>query len=703
MQDTPKQPPFSLQAWLERHGYTVSYATGTWTECLVRRREERWFGKGGDERDALAAVIHHMLPSYLARVGVPAEVFHCLEPDSGEPPEPVGSLASAPVGALTDDPHAPHDDERSDVREWGVGEIPTAATPPIESETTPSDSEEQAAEHVGALTDDPLAPHDDERSDLQKEARGVEVSPTEATSLVELEEMSPDSPVDTKPEAPHVIDKEPPRMAVSEALREFAPLWDRIRSETSELGMASPERQRLVILSWICQARELADASGYESPVVDKVSEIARFLTSLTKRWWPGSIRALQVDTLPEDLMDEVDLDHAPTYWSEVAEAAEDLLEQVVEGDVAEERDEYGWIDDDIALHPSPLDPESDLRELGGKLTKLTGPLDSFPPITAPGEIESPSQEQCDNYLEWCRLARWLRGWVIDFDYWGNVMGRLRWLVAQLPGYHRQKQEMQRILDPAFLPRRSWAKSLGRDPAARKQKRQIKHLYDRLHELPANGQTDALSQWIQEALPLLEPDALATCMQPYRESFLQLDPEEFTDSRMERRRLRKAQSRMDGSKRTETAAGDSAGDYSELPEEAADEADETGRPVQDAGERLLDVVRSRTEGKHVIFVSNRNDPDLVTMLKEGLGFAEIVWCEGGPRLVDSVTAKIVDGNCDYVLAATGFQSHSVDSKLYLACKRAEVPYIRVNKGRLIATARAIAKTLDLLDSLEQPA
>jgi hypothetical protein len=44
-----------------------------------------------------------------------------------------------------------------------------------------------------------------------------------------------------------------------------------------------------------------------------------------------------------------------------------------------------------------------------------------------------------------------------------------------------------------------------------------------------------------------------------------------------------------------------------------------------------------------------------------------------------------------VLGVTGFVGHSTDGALKVACDRADVPYVRVAKGRSGACLRALAR------------
>ncbi len=48
---------------LEEFGYRIAFRRHRWTECLVWSDSERWHGHGGDETDALRAVLEQMFPS----------------------------------------------------------------------------------------------------------------------------------------------------------------------------------------------------------------------------------------------------------------------------------------------------------------------------------------------------------------------------------------------------------------------------------------------------------------------------------------------------------------------------------------------------------------------------------------------------------------------------------------------------------------
>jgi hypothetical protein len=96
----------------------------------------------------------------------------------------------------------------------------------------------------------------------------------------------------------------------------------------------------------------------------------------------------------------------------------------------------------------------------------------------------------------------------------------------------------------------------------------------------------------------------------------------------------------------------------------------------------------------VLFVSNREDPELGSRLRDLLGI-EITWCDGSLRRVQAQCERIKAGSYELVLSATGFQVHGVDSALARAASSADVPYVRVNRGRPVACVQAIAREFGL--------
>jgi hypothetical protein len=632
----------AVHAWLDLLGYTVAFREQGWTECLVLRPGEQWLGRGMGDADALADAVGRMLPSHAARAGVPDAVLRALRLGDAAPVEIVEAL-----------PHL----WTADVQPADVLPTPPVIDPPAPAFDAPA----------------PPAPSVDVRPSPQPEPAG---DPVRQPPVVD-------------PPTPAAVKRPPERLlGVEESLEALEPLRDRIAAERAELGLAAPHRQRLVILSWICRARAVEIASGEAPLVTDRVAGIAKELSLLTRLWWPGSVTGLQLYATPGEVNRELGLPPGQPplqTWTDAADAAEQALARIVDRELAAGRDEYGWADG-TALLPVPGNPAAELRELRARLEKAVGPIDEPPPKTLPINLQRPGPKDVATFVQLGRLARWLRGGVVDFDTWSRIAGRLRWLAGRM---QKAGDPLAQCLDPATRPPTTWAATLGRDPEAQKRKRERLELYRRLATLDAND-SQAVRICLADGLRLLAPEALARAMRPFRDVLLAIDPDELVDNnRAERRRLRKLHAVLEfgsGSPVVDADTDDAADVDLAAPtvEESA-----TIDPIVE----LFQRVRLHTAGRRAAFISNRNDPELASMLHEALGFAEIDWCEGTPRRVQDITIRIGQGAFDYVLAATGFQSHSVDGKLYDACKRAKVPYVRVNKGRPVACAAAILRRM----------
>ncbi|MFT5435265.1 MAG: hypothetical protein ACI9OJ_005982, partial [Myxococcota bacterium] len=130
------------------------------------------------------------------------------------------------------------------------------------------------------------------------------------------------------------------------------------------------------------------------------------------------------------------------------------------------------------------------------------------------------------------------------------------------------------------------------------------------------------------------------------------------------------------------------------PDDSAEpaEVDETNTdPTTALRERIL----PRTKGLRALFVSNRTDPELQATLTATFEFKSLDWCDGSPRRVQTIAGRVAAGAYDMVLGATGFQSHSIDAQLIRACRRADVRYVRVHRGRPLACTLAIARELGI--------
>ena len=669
--------PANLTSWLRTLGYELVYRSDGFCECLIWRSDERWLGRGGDMAGALSDALGQMFPSHAARslVRARSEAAAATEPavavvDLERPRPPT----AAPLAQVISRPPPKVESVRTTAAYSTVGmdavvgaakpHSRTAAYPAIRLDQIAQDA--WAAESAQTQQSIPAVVLDDEPAEINRPAQRHEET------------------------RQHVAIVAPPPMEPDEASADVDVLDQLIDSKIGELALMTPERQRLGILAWICHGRALQSAADNHPRVVHKVTNLARRLTVLSKLWWPGSVTALQLDATPQSVGRELDLPshERPHSWLDAAEAAEAALQRVELRDEEDRRDEYGW-SDATYLSPCPTNPNVMLTTVVRKLEGIAGTLEQRPPGKAGPEARRPTAEQGQELRAWAAKARWLRGWTTDFDLWGRLMGRLRWVSSQLD---RRDEELERMLDAAHHPFRSWAHQLGQDPNAKKKKKLKRDL---LRSRPmAHQAPDAagISDWLFKALDVLAAERIAELLAPFRGHVDGLDPDALTgeSSRRGRRQLRAVQKYM--------AGGDGASelDADSIVEEVEDTSQTAELPVvSDPARDLLEAVLPETRGKRALFVSNRTDPDLERIIREVFEFSDLDWCEGSPRRVQTVAERVAGGMYDIVLGATGFQSHSMDSHLMKACKKAAVPYVRVHRGRQLACTLALARELGI--------
>lgn len=673
--------PEQLLQWLRSLGYRVAFRREGWVECLLSTGTERWVGRGIDRGEALDDAVGQLLPSHAARTLLLDRFGRTADPaEEATTASPESAAAELEIGDLSP---------------------PVAVVVPVPASTEPLDAPQPPVPEPAALPQTPPRGQGPEGQDtpapamalgLASVADSLALDPGAESDGAETEE-SPDASPTPKP--PVVLVAVPPPMDPDEALAEVGLLAELIESKEPELGLMTPERQRLAILAWICHARALQASSNAHPRVVTRVTSIARKLTSLSKVWWPGSVMALQIEASPFDVGRELELAarSRPRSWSDAAEASESKLRLVEGRDERGKRDEYGWADG-AYLDPAPMNPDGLLTELRNLIEQIAGPIDQIPAKRAPTEVRRPSADDQKRRYGWARRLRWLRGFITEFEVWARVMGRLRWIAAQA---EQRDELLDTLLSPAYHPQRSWAAALGQDPDAKRKRRLKKSVLQRRPGGESEPEQDVLVSWLTDAFQVLDANRIAKLLAPYQRQVLELGPADIPGAnRYERRRLRSVQKHM-------SAIGDGlAPDDDELESEdeevigTLDEAvDPAAEVARDPAAELLSKVLPRTRGLRALFVSNRTDPELEETLRSTFGFAGLDWCEGSPRRVQTVSERVTRGTYDIVLGATGFQSHSMDTHLIRACRRAEVRYVRVHRGRQLACTLALARELGI--------
>lgn len=255
-------------------------------------------------------------------------------------------------------------------------------------------------------------------------------------------------PSETAPASfPALVRKESPEPMDPERSREWLEiLSERIRDQRLEAAWCSAERQRLAIMSWICEARAHTERFPEDLTIREQVSSISRTLTEMGKAYWPGSVTALQLSMQPKDLPRHL-LGGVANTWgraAEMSEAALGALESSSRG-----RDAYGYADS-AALDPPPADPDGLLNDLVEELTRRYGNLER----SAEPEFGRDTPPEPEAYQKWVRTVRWLRMTSVDPDTWARVLGRLRWW--------NNKRSFSGVpeVDPDYTPDRPWAELL---------------------------------------------------------------------------------------------------------------------------------------------------------------------------------------------------------------------------------------------------
>lgn len=448
----------------------------------------------------------------------------------------------------------------------------------------------------------------------------------------------------------------------------------RVEAGIPEAALMAPPLQKLHVLAWIARARTLEHEAGRARSASDACGAIARRLTVLCKTWWPGSVRALQLDATPDRASREQGLAPA-SRWLDVALAAEARLEELI----AEPPSDDGWRDSAV-LSPAPEDGATEIAFAVKTIERLIAPLRSAPTHDGPRPLTRDEELQLEDAAT--RL-RWSRPVAPDPEEWGAAIGRLRWVVAHKRGGPR----LPRLLDPTHIARPSWANEAH---AAR----------SRLVALgtPPDGEKEILS-WLTTVFDAIDTPALAQRIRDARTlsgaaaapKILAIQEANLpANDRRLRRRLRQLQALLGSTMAGEPAAA--APDSGTLPLITPDPEESAVRSTHD--ERIFELVKRKLPTASTLFVSNREDPMLKDRLVKALGW-EIEWTTAEPRRIASIAGAIGRGKYKVVLSATGFQDHSTDIALARAAAASGTLYVRVNRGRSAACARALARELGI--------
>jgi hypothetical protein len=713
----------ATRAFLEGWGYEIRFRTHEWVECLILGDGETWVGRGADRTAALNAAVRAACPTPLAarlfaravqqvageaagdsarsawpapwtsaaerpRVGLDAAAIAAPPVTAGEGAASVtaealarapndaglgealsGSAASngAARGAFAAEPLAARELRPVGSTPSSAGTAPAVVPAPAGASASGASASagsaiaERSPGQIAVIISRPAVPRSPSTAGTAGGFAGFPVPPAPPTML---EDRLPDPRVSGDPET---------------SLEELDILMDRIRDCREELGLCAPDRQRLAMLAWICEARSHTDAFPDDLRIRDRVGAISRQLTEIGKTFWPGSVTALQLHIEPRDLPRHL-LGGAATTWHRAAELSEQALRNKEHEDERRGFDVYGWADARYTL-PRPLHGARLLESLVAQVEELSGSLE-----TQASPADTSVRPDGVMFQRWVRQLRWLRCADVDAQLWARVAGRLRWWA-----FRREPalQVAARELEPSYLPPSSWASLLGQDPERRRFEQKMREV---LETPPAIGEErESLVAWLVAALPYGDTHHanIVKLMAPYRERVEAVLPDELPDSD---RRLRRRLLRLQEDLRLPPSEIKPA----PLPEvvEAPDEGREVslappGPETAPLPEELLAKVRPLTEGKRAVLVSNRRDPDLSARLQDAFRFATLDLKIAEARRLEALGETIQEGQYHLVLAATGFQSQGVDNVLARACRNAGVRYVRVNRGRPYVCLRAI--------------
>jgi hypothetical protein len=617
--------------FLQTIGYQVRFRHHEWIECLIVGDGQAYTGRGLDRESAFRAALALICPTPLS--------LRLLEDAARRTSE---ERQRAAASAPTEEP-------------------PPEPQPPAEATTEPPKPKVEGIE--------PPSPG---------QIAVIISRPSTVASRTSLSSASLAPPATPSLDYPSPPD---PRVVgdPDKSLEALDILMDRIRDSRDELGLCAPDRQRLAMLAWICEARSHTDAFPDDLRIRDRVGAISRQLTEIGKTFWPGSVTALQLHMQPRDLPRHL-LGGSATTWHRAAELAEQSLRMKELEDERRGYDAYGW-GDAKQLSPRPTQAQKLLEQVVGEVERLSGTLSTH---AAPADQNARPDSAI--FIRWVRVLRWTRGSDVEPETWARLAGRLRWWA-----FRREPtlSAAARELEAGYAPPQSWASLLGHDP---EHKRQIAKMIEVLGTSPTfNGEDrrGELIGWLVRALPFGDTHHgnIVKLMEPFREDVLGLSPEELPDAD---RRLRRRLVRL----QEDLQQANGAIKILPLPplptgDDEAISAQEGDAPIL-PGE-LVKRVRSATEGKRSVFVSNRRDPELQASLQETFGFASLDCKIAEPRRVQALGEAIEEGQYDLVLAATGFQLQTLDQLLAKACRTAGVAYVRVNRGRPLACLRALAR------------
>ena len=325
------------------------------------------------------------------------------------------------------------------------------------------------------------------------------------------------------------------------------------------------------------------------------------------------------------------------------------------------------------------------MKHLVAEVETLTGSLTARKDRHLENALRDLDRAAVKQLVKIAEQARWLRLGQPDTLLWGALMGHLRWAASRLAEIGHS---LVRVLDPSYRPPQPWATHCTREDTAQQLAGERARLHRKRPDRSAANDPERVLAWILAALTVFATDEIVSLVADARDAVAAVSDARLDSlTRRQRRRFRAVRRRLD--------EGDIPSvelDEAPTSSESHWEVDVSTETVADPGERLVETVRVRTEGRHALFVSNRTDPALRDRLERAFGLT-LDWCVADPRKLHAAKQRIEQGNYRFVIAATGFMSHKDDRKLALACRSHDTTYVRAYRGRTLATAKALAREL----------
>lgn len=595
----------SAAAWLSSYGYRLLFDDHEWVTCLVVRADERWQGNGTTRDDAFNDALSKMCPSKVA-LDYAKEAF--LAHATARP------LASAEVAPPLDTAAAP----------------PVLDAPPLQA----------------ALAAPPVA---------------LEAPPGPQPAPVALE-------VPLVPPAR----MEPRRAVVREferatAFRELERIADEMRAEVSRLAGWVAERQRMWILIRISQTRAVESKRPHDEAVEAAAAAIAQRLTKLSKLFWPGSVRALQVACGPDTVARELNSAEQVETWADAAAlAAARLAREEVDG-ARKGLDADGWHDTPFTLQPRPTPAQAT-----SLLAQAEQRLAPFADVTT-RDTQLVSEEGA-GLLQIARLLRWLRG-SVDRERWGTAVGVVR---RTMFGCHEHGAAIKQATSAEHRSQTPWGYLAGVcQPEAKPP------------EKPPTIETsdDDLLAWLISAFARLANPEIAALLCNHDTRFVdRIVALNEREPKHAERNVRSRLNKLATLALKSRAAGASQPGATPLPP--------AEREPAESGIFIDPRILVHTRGRRALLVSNRNDRQLAALYEELFGFRIDIESGDDVRKIQAACERIGNGSYDFVLNASGFSLHTTDGLLAKAA-RGRAIYVRVERGRPVACAQALARDLGL--------